>query len=290
VLKSILVHVNGSNGDSAVLSLASRVGRDFAAHFDVVHVTPSFAEMAGKTLSAAGDTPVSGEAFELQRIVAAKASEASRRHFDAFCHGENLSEAKAPPAPQGSAAWSEKTGSAVDVLVTEARYHDLVVAAGTGSERLLPADLGRILFESGKPLLLAPAQTSSGRIRSVAIAWKPTPEAARAVTAAMPILSQASRVYVLQANEDNAAAFECATCMDRLVTQLRWHGLWADCRYIAPGGRAAPVAVQETARECDCDLLVMGAYGHSRWRETIFGGFTRAVLEDGPALPLFMMH
>jgi nucleotide-binding universal stress UspA family protein len=255
-----------------------------------MHVAPSFAEMASRTLSSAGDSPASSEAFELQRIVAAQASAASRRHFDEFRRRENLADASTPPAQQASVAWCEKAGHAGDVLAAEARYHDVFVAAGTGSDRLAIADVARILFETGRPLVLAPAEAPHGPIRSVAIAWKETAEAARAVTAAMPILAQARRIYVLRANEENSAALECVTCSDKLVEQLRWHGVTAEARYVMPAGRLAPVAVQETAREDDCDLLVMGAYGHGRWRETIFGGFTRHILEDGPALPVFMAH
>jgi nucleotide-binding universal stress UspA family protein len=290
LFKTILVHINGSRQDEAALALTWRVGKPFASHIDAMHVAPSFAEMAAKTLSAAGDSPASSEAFELQRIVAAQASAASRRHFDEFHRRENLSEASTPPTQQPSAAWCEKTGAAAELLAAAARYHDLLVAAGSGSERLPIADVARILFESGKPVLLAPSEVASGPIRSVAIAWKDTAEAARAVTAAMPLLAQAKRVFVLGANEDNATAFECVTCSDSLVAQLRWHGLTVEARYVLPAGRLAPVAVQETAREAGCDLLVMGAYGHSRWRETIFGGFTRYILEDGPALPVLMAH
>jgi nucleotide-binding universal stress UspA family protein len=290
LFKSILVHVNGGQNDDAALALTWRVGRIFGSHIDAMHVTPSFAEMTSRTLSAAGDSPASGEALELQRVVAAQASAASRRHFDEFCQREKLSQASKPTPGQASGAWCEKEGTAAELLATAARYHDLFVAAGSDYERLSPAEVARILFESGKPVLLGPSKVASGPIRSVAIAWKDTAEAARAVTAAMPLLEQARRVFVLGANEDNATALKCVDCNDGLVALLRWHGVTAEARYVLPAGRLAPVAVQETARETDCDLLVMGAWGHSRWRETIFGGFTRYILEDGPALPVLMAH
>lgn len=289
-MKTILVHLNGTDADTAVLSSAWRVARPVAGHLEALRVTPSLGDMALANLREDGDSRDAFDALERQRSVVRTATEAASRNFQAFIRRENIQQLDTPPAGQASAAWREKTGRDADVLIAQARYNDLLVVAAFGAERLPTFDLGRILFEGGKPVLLAPEKPSSDPIRTVAIAWKDTPEAARAVTAAMPLLSRAKRVIVLIANEDNQAALDCVTCTDSLVTQLLWHGLRAEARYVLPAGRTAPVAVLETARETEADLLVMGAYGRSRWRETIFGGFTREVLEGPIALPVFLAH
>ena len=289
-MKSILVHLNGSPADVAALNAAWRVGRSFAAHLDCLRVVPTLADLATATLRVDEDSRGAAEALELQRIVVSKTTERASRHFLELCRRENLAPVRIPPADKASAAWQERNGRDTDVVIGEARTHDLVVLGAFGPDRLPPDALGRIIFESGKPLLLAPPDCPTDPIHTVAIAWKDTTEAARAVTAAMPILSKARRVFVLIANEDNRAALECVNCSENLVTQLRWHGLTAEARYVLPAGRTPPVAVMETAREADADLLVMGAYGRSRWRETIFGGFTREVLEGPSRLLVLLTH
>src|SRR5437868_13172803 len=112
-------------------------------------------------------------------------------------------------------------------------------------------------------------------------------ESARAMTAAMPLLAKADRIDVLTASEDDAEAKSCVDCTDRVVQQLRSHGLNAYGRFVIPAGRSAADAVVETARGNGADLLVMGAYGHSRLREFVLGGFTQRILR-GAAMPVLL--
>jgi nucleotide-binding universal stress UspA family protein len=109
------------------------------------------------------------------------------------------------------------------------------------------------------------------------------------MTAAMPVLAKADRIDVLSANEDDADAKSCVDCTDRVVQLLRSHGLNAHGRFVIPAGRAAADAVVETARGHGADLLIMGAYGHSRLREFVLGGFTQRVLR-GAAMPVLLFH
>jgi nucleotide-binding universal stress UspA family protein len=123
--------------------------------------------------------------------------------------------------------------------------------------------------------------------RRVAIAWKNTAEASRAVTAAMPLLEQAERLIVITVREgpqDHHAA-----SAEAVASQLRWHGRAAEVRVIDAADRYVPDVLLEGARAAGADLLVMGAYSRSRLRETVFGGVTAHVLK-GVELPALMAH
>ena len=167
-------------------------------------------------------------------------------------------------------------------MVAEARYFDLIVTAGGASHT---SDL---VMGCGRPVVLAPARARDAINRTVAIAWKETAEAARAVTSAMPLLLKSERVVVIAANEGDGPS-RIADSAARLVTQLGWHGTRAEARPILSEVRDVPEAILGEANDVGADLLVMGAYGHSRLTEFVFGGVTRHVLNND-TLPVLMFH
>jgi nucleotide-binding universal stress UspA family protein len=122
---------------------------------------------------------------------------------------------------------------------------------------------------------------------AVIVGWKETPEAARALGAAMPILKNARRV-VLAAVTDGEPA-PTARAAENVARQLTWHGIHAETQLIEAGRRSVAELLHDAAEAAHADLLVVGAYGHSRVRELIFGGVTEALL-DGASLPIFLAH
>jgi nucleotide-binding universal stress UspA family protein len=120
---------------------------------------------------------------------------------------------------------------------------------------------------------------------TVAIAWKPTREAAHAVTAAMPLLAAAKEIVILTVAEDEAVA---SAEDGPLVAGLGWHGFRVSAHRLSPNQAGAADTLLAAARERNA-LLVMGGYGHSRLRQWIFGGFTRRVLE-GAEVPVLIAH
>jgi nucleotide-binding universal stress UspA family protein len=148
--------------------------------------------------------------------------------------------------------------------------------------------IGRILNGCGRPLLLLPSRAPGDPPSIVAIAWKETAEAARAVTAAMPLLQKASRIVVLTASEDQKAA-DCEASAQRLADQLRWHGFKAEAHHVPPNRRSGAESVMAVASDMGAELIVMGAYSHSRPYEFVFGGFTRYALKHA-TLPVLMAH
>jgi len=133
--------------------------------------------------------------------------------------------------------------------------------------------------------LMLPEIHLIGVPETVVVAWKATPEAARAVTAAMPFLSRSKKILIVTVAEEQSVSDEEGA---RLMTSLAWHGLDASTRHLRPDTHGAADTLLAAAAE-EGALLVMGAYGHSRLREWIFGGFTERVLRDA-AVPVLMMH
>lgn len=165
--------------------------------------------------------------------------------------------------------------------LTQARAADLVVMARQGPD---DAALGRmgvapsdIVMELGRPILVVPPGVPCLKARSVVVAWKDTREARRAVQDALPLLVRAEMVSVLSVGadpEDDGAQDVCG--------YLAHFGISARAVQRPEGGRHVVEEITTLARQQDADLIVAGAYGHSRLREWIFGGVTQDLIETTP--------
>ena len=287
-MRSLLVPATGTQADLTALTTALKIARDFSAHIDVLHVRLDAVDVAVKVASGQGGPLVEHLIQQLEEDAHERETRA-RRTFEDFCTRENVRLVDAPgcePAVSPSAQWHVETGDEPDMVVFHGMLADLVICARSPDNhfttRLI---LESALLNTGRPLLIpsavgTPPDFGGG---TVAIAWKPTPQAARAITAAMPLLARAKDVVVMTIEEEDS--FWKA---DGLVRNLAWHGLRASTERLALKGRD-PAKTLLDAAEKKASLLVMGGYGHSRIREWVFGGFTRQILADAP-LPVFMAH
>lgn len=207
--------------------------------------------------------------------------------FTGFCTGAGLAVTDAPTsagAAAPSAEWHVEIGEEPRWMATYAVAADLIVTPrATDEAAAARATLEAVLLESGRPILIPAATAMPAAFARIAIAWKPTPQAARAVAAAMPFLARAREIVVITVEEEGAAHDPA----ERLVRNLAWHGLAATTLRLTPGPEGTAATLLASAG--GADLLVMGGYGHSRLREWVFGGFTERVLVDAP-LPVLMTH
>jgi nucleotide-binding universal stress UspA family protein len=141
------------------------------------------------------------------------------------------------------------------------------------------------LFESGRPVLIAPPTSPSSLGTHVLIAWNRSTEQARATGFAMPLLRLAERVTILTVEGATVAGPSGA----EMARSLAIHGITADTLTIAPGKVGAGETILKKATELGCDLIVKGAYTQSRLRQMIFGGTTRHILANAK-LPVLMAH
>lgn len=288
MLKTILVLLRGTKGDGATLTTALAVARPLSCHMECVHIRPTMeAIVASLPISDIEDPNIIQESIDASKQQSEDAVARAADAFARFCAKEAIAKAEFPPGPLGvSAAFKECFGTELDEIISQSRYHDLVVVKGGGEKAggLSTGQVGRLIMSAGRPVLRAP-DIAAGAIRTAVIAWKKTPEAARALTAAMPILETARNLFVIHADEDHDAPADG----ERVVRMLEWHRLNAESHRTDPGDRAPADAVLEMARAADADLLVMGAYGRSRLRELVLGGFTEGVLEAA-SIPVLFFH
>ncbi len=177
-------------------------------------------------------------------------------------------------------------GPVTYTVETRAKGADLTVLPSAGASEDAFFDLARdaALFNSGRPLLLVPNETRGFNAATVVIAWKDTVEAVRALAAAMPFLAAAKRVELLSvvehANQDDTAAM--------MADYLKRAGIEVELATPALHGQDVGEVLVEASSGED-SLLVMGAYGHWRWREYVLGGATRHVMRN-TKVPVLMSH
>jgi len=189
-----------------------------------------------------------------------------------------------------SASWQVAEGRAPETLGHIGNWHDLLVLErDRESPWASPADLGALVLGSRMPCIVAPASTRNASLGCIAIAWNGSAEAVRAVHAALPLLSHASSVILLdgarRAPEIEAGWLPPFDIHDYLAR----HGVGSNAKGITASDENAGKALLSACAEVGADLLVMGAYGRNRFSEWAFGGATRTVLQEA-TLPVFMRN
>ncbi|MFJ6327529.1 MULTISPECIES: universal stress protein [unclassified Rhizobium] len=171
----------------------------------------------------------------------------------------------------------------LETLAEISRAYDLSIIEA--SETMMPL-LEKLLFESGRPLVLFPAKHVCGRVDTVAIAWDGSAPLSTALTGARLFLAGASKVILISITDDGSMNEKARA---RYAEVLRNSGLDVEVVVARANGREVAVAIQSAARALHADLLVAGAYGHSRIREFALGGVTRSLLSD-LEMPVLVAH
>lgn len=274
-LRRLLVHIDGSPRSAERVALARLLAQAHGASVEAVFaVTPAWIEVP---LSALGDA---GGAVLLQE------AEASRRR-DARALFEKHNQG---PGPLMS--WDEGGAEAATAaFVARALCSDLVILGQRDREDPLswgvPADfVPSVLADSGRAALVVPRHGSVATPgRRVLVAWKASREAARALSAALPLMQAADQVDVALWREPSAAN----EGEERLLAWLQAHGLSPRLHREGPADGQIGERLLSLAADLSSDLLVMGCYGHTRAREWLLGGATRTVL-DSMTVPVLMAH
>lgn len=170
-------------------------------------------------------------------------------------------------------------------VARQARHHDFsafVMRSHSADHQSLTENL---IFGSGRPVIAVPESGDHySELTCVAIAWDGSPTAYRAISDAMPIVTRSTNVLVLTASDDKKVPKELTGAM---LGYLNRHGVTAKVREVVSSKAGIGGDLQQSAISAGADILVMGAYGHSRLREFVLGGATADVL-SGPLLPIFL--
>ena len=274
-IAEVLASVDGGEGSEALIRTALAVGRSFEAHVDLVHVE-YLAEDAVPLVGEGLAGPAVAQILKDAERAAKDRTKAAHAAFEKIClYGEPGSDRdtpvvdaqETPPRCRFSVTWRQLEGRPDLELARRGRLSDVIVLAKASDGSGLTASIESALFDTGRPVLLAPTEAGIEFGHRVAVAWDGSREAARAVAAALPFLGKAQEAVVLTVGDADAKPVD-------LQGYLAQHGIAADCRNVALGAGGVGGSLLETAKSARCDLLVMGAYGHSRLRELVLGGAT----------------
>lgn len=192
----------------------------------------------------------------------------------------------------GQARWVVAEGTLEQALANAANWHDaLVLEAGGDSPIGLVGTLGHILLTCGTPCFVVPqAHAKPAALNTIAVAWNGSAESVRALHAALPLLRDARRIVLIEGKREqppfSAVEWQPPLGLDAF---LAGHRLEVDRVPLHSDDAASGAELLRIAGEERADLLVMGAYGRTRFSEWVLGGATRHVLEHG-TIPLFMRH
>ena len=286
-VRNILVPVRGDGKGEGVLDHALALARRFNAHLIVVHCRPRPEDMLPFGVYA----PTSFREQITSSAVALANDEESRVKalFQDYCRQHELAvvdDSLAAPNGRPSASWSEATGKQAAVVAVRGRLADLIAVAQPDHQLNLGRNtLEAALLETGRLVLLCPSGAVASIGRHVAVGWDGGSEAARAVAAAMPVLGAADQVTVLSA--ETGARLDLGP--QDLHGYLARHGRRAEIRTFPSRATEVAQGLLQAAGEAGADVLLIGAYGHSRRRELVMGGVTEHIINQ-TALPVLMIH
>lgn len=288
-MRTILVPVDGASDNEALLDAAFDVARVFDAHVEVLHVradprdaVPLFGEgMSGDMIEemiSVADKNTLARAKELERLFVRLYSARDLVHTTM-------------PVDEGNAPtveWRETIGREDEVVAWRGRLADLTVTMRPAEDAspMRSLTLQAALFECGRPVLVMPPKGGLQSIGSnIAIAWNGTAQAARAVQGAMGFISNAEKVAVLTCGTDRTDA----DAAEELQGYLAWHGVSSSVVDCGAGDNDIGQALLEGCANIGADLLVCGAYSHSRWVQSVMGGVTSSLMEQA-TLPVLFSH
>lgn len=279
MIRDLFVFLQGNAADRSALDAAAALAKVHDAHvaaLAVAHAPVPFASEWGVTavgLDQAG--------YEALRAAAERAAGVARDQLSAAGVAHEVRVVDSP------LAWPE------EVAALHARYADLCVFGGPvegDPGARFGTGFDALLMHSGRPVLMVP---DGARLmappRRVVLAWQPRREASRALHDALPWLPRDSRVDVLVVNPEATALGHGEAPGADIARHLARHGCHAKVEVVDKGTSSTGEAILEHCRGAAADLLVMGGFSHSRWREQVFGGVTRTVL-SGARLPVLLSH
>lgn len=175
-----------------------------------------------------------------------------------------------------------------DVLVDHARLRDVTIVPVPEGDYFDQWYAESIIFGSGRPTIVLPqSRTGEFTCNTMVIAWDYSRPAARAVADAMPILQKAKRVHILTVT--NEKELHAKRSEEGLRQYLGRHGIDASADHVDAQKRRIGKVFEQYVTDRNADLLIMGAYGHSRIRQFVLGGATMSMLSR-PPVPLFLSH
>ncbi len=274
-MKTILAVLRGPDDAKRVLERAVALAVDHSSHLIGFHC---------ETLPIAYTSPIGFPSVDLYASDKQAAKERTAEIKQIF----EKATANAGVSPEWRA--TESISGDAGLLALSSAYASDIVVAGqvdpniSGDEA---ADLETLLFDSGRPLLFVPYASSKPRpISKIIVGWDGGREAARAAFDALPLIVAAKETEILTIDPNNNKKRDAIMAGAEIATALARHGAKVVTHTQPAGDIDIGAAIENRLADAQADLLVIGAYGHSRMRERLFGGVTRTLLSSMPVMTL----
>jgi nucleotide-binding universal stress UspA family protein len=280
-MKSILVPTESGAAMASALETALLLAQKFDGCIEGFPLRPAVADLVAMD-------PDSGLTMVAVKENDAEMVRQAETLFRSFMTNHQIAQRAGDAEASLSWAWLNDAPSGHDFVGSYGRVFDMIVLARPGDEWQSPSmiTLESALFESGRPVLIAPPSPPRSLATNILIAWNNSTEQARTMADAMPLLRLAERITILTVEGATVAG----PSGEQMARSLKLNGIAADTVTMKPvGKRSAGETILAKADELGCDLIVKGAYTQSRLRQMIFGGTTRHILANAK-LPLLMAH
>ncbi len=282
-IKTILVHLDTEAQALSVTKAAIAVAKHFSAHLIGLHVVPNAFIPAAMAYGA------TGELIEAQRQAYQAAGKRIGETFNKAIAGEGV-----PVEWRKVEANSEPPAT---VIMRHGREADLMILAQPDRSITLIDGIAmteQVMLGLGRPVYVVPTANAAATVgKRVLLAWNASRESARAAFDAMPFLQLAESVRILAAGPVSSGSWmgadDATAPTSGIATTLERHGVRCSVAKAAASGAEVAAEMLAQAKEHNCDLIVMGGYGHWRIREIVFGGATRGML-DQTTIPILMSH
>jgi len=265
---TLMVHLDPAGKNEATLGVAAALAERYGAA--AIGVAATDPQPAPYFYGAFGD-----QVFEQDRARTQAELDGLGERFRAAMQGRashlEWRSALAPPA-----RYAAREARAADLLIVGA------TSGGLLADPMVQLDIPDLVMQAGRPVLVVPPEVPPLRFAGAVVAWKDTREARRAASDALPLLRQCASVTVAAIEEDGEEDLaRCREGVDDVVAWLRRHGIAAQGLAMLSFGDPAG-QLDTIASEHGADVIVAGAYGHSRFSEWVFGGVTRRLLTRVP--------
>lgn len=281
-IKTILLPFNNLQPTAATVGVAYRVAARFESYIEGVYYRQLMPIIAGEGITLPGDYLAEFE--EEGRLRAEQAAST----FKVLLEERGIPFGTLEESPSTMrAGWNEMVGTSPVGIGEYARLFDLSVVARNQSEATNDwrTTVEAVLFESGRPVLVVGDWVPDSLGNRIMIAWNGSTEAARSVLAAMPFLAGSDEAVVVEVEGGMVSGPAAA----QVAQHLTKRGLMVGSETITKRDDGIGRAVLDFAETWDADLLIKGAFTHSRLRQLIFGGATREIL-DGATIPTLFCH
>ncbi|GAB6053376.1 universal stress protein [Magnetospira thiophila] len=276
-LKDILVHVDDSVHAGARIAAAVDLAKSQGAHLTGLYVIspPDIPQFIEAHLGA----NIVAERVKVMTALAEKAKAA----FTQACATAGI-----------DFEWRQNEGDLTHFLLKNVRYVDMAIVGQrdsqedpqVGSEQLPD----RLVLSAGRPVMVIPRAGASKPLgRKILICWDGSRLATRAINDSLPLMEEADKVFVLVVETKESAENLRGITGVNIAGHLARHGIAVETRRVTAGDHDVGEAILSKAVEFGCDCIVMGGWGHQRWREMVLGGVTRYMLKH-MTIPVIMSH